>query len=592
MLNRLRELAQRQSDLNNRLKELQSALEAAKNEEARKEIERQLKRLREQEEQILRDADELRQRMEQEENRQRMEQARQQMEESRQHVREASKALEEGRLSRAITEGARAGQQLNDLRDQVRKETSDRFSTEMTEMRKEARQLDENQKKVTDQLDAWNQNPRQTLRDTEERKGVRTGLEQQEAKLDKLLERMRQTVQEAEETEPLLAKSLFDTVRKADDQKIPDTLKVTRRLLDAGITDDAAKASQRAGQGIDELKKGVERAAERILGDETAALRRAQGEVDDLGDQVDREIAQATGRNPRERRPGAPDAVDPFDQVEMLGPDTKAQRPNSPRSRRPAETGQASRAQPCRQPRASRPGKAAAGQQEAQAGQQEQQAGQQGQQPDSKVQQAKAEARRHSKARARAATPAARACEAAASRINKVKINQRREPARPADGQPQGGQRGQGQNQNRGAAGGGQRQGGGANQPSGLDQLLQGPARGPGGPVTGEGFRQWSDRMRDVEELLDDPELRGQAARIRDRVRGAREEFKRHAKEPDWNQLQSLVADPLRELGQRIAEEVRRRESPDSLVPIDRDPVPPQYAEGVRRYYERLGSGR
>jgi hypothetical protein len=27
-------------------------------------------------------------------------------------------------------------------------------------------------------------------------------------------------------------------------------------------------------------------------------------------------------------------------------------------------------------------------------------------------------------------------------------------------------------------------------------------------------------------------------------------------------------------------------------VPIDRDPVPPQFTEGVRRYYERLGSGQ
>ena len=98
--------------------------------------------------------------------------------------------------------------------------------------------------------------------------------------------------------------------------------------------------------------------------------------------------------------------------------------------------------------------------------------------------------------------------------------------------------------------------------------------------------------MRDVEELLDDPELRAEAARIRDRVRGAREEFKRHSKEPDWNQLKNLVAEPINELRNRIAEEVRRRESPDSLVPIDRDPVPPQFAEGVRRYYERLGSGR
>ena len=53
-----------------------------------------------------------------------------------------------------------------------------------------------------------------------------------------------------------------------------------------------------------------------------------------------------------------------------------------------------------------------------------------------------------------------------------------------------------------------------------------------------------------------------------------------------------MVAEPIRELAKRISEEVRRREDPDALVPIDRDPVPPRYAEGVRRYYERLGSGR
>jgi hypothetical protein len=122
-----------------------------------------------------------------------------------------------------------------------------------------------------------------------------------------------------------------------------------------------------------------------------------------------------------------------------------------------------------------------------------------------------------------------------------------------------------------------------------LDGLNRG---GPGGPVTGEGFREWSDRMRDVEELLDDPQWRAEAARIRDRVRGAREEFRRHAKTPDWSQLKSMVAEPIGELRARIDEELRRRESPDALVPIDRDPVPPQFAEGVRRYYERLGSGR
>jgi hypothetical protein len=41
-----------------------------------------------------------------------------------------------------------------------------------------------------------------------------------------------------------------------------------------------------------------------------------------------------------------------------------------------------------------------------------------------------------------------------------------------------------------------------------------------------------------------------------------------------------------------VGQELLRHQSTEALVPIDRDAVPPQYAEQVRRYYERLGSGR
>ena len=148
VLNRLGELARRQGDLNDRLKELQSALEAAKDPKAREEIERQLKRLREQQQQILRDADELRERMEREENRERMAEERKKLEEGREHVRQASEALEKGQIPQAVTEGARAGRDLNDLREDLRKKSSDRFSEEVTEMREQARRLDEKQKRA------------------------------------------------------------------------------------------------------------------------------------------------------------------------------------------------------------------------------------------------------------------------------------------------------------------------------------------------------------------------------------------------------------------------------------------------------------
>jgi hypothetical protein len=72
VLSRLRELARRQDDLNDRIKELQSALEKAETQEEKDEIEKRLKSLREQQEQLLRDTDELLDRMQQPENQRRM----------------------------------------------------------------------------------------------------------------------------------------------------------------------------------------------------------------------------------------------------------------------------------------------------------------------------------------------------------------------------------------------------------------------------------------------------------------------------------------------------------------------------------------
>lgn len=117
------------------------------------------------------------------------------------------------------------------------------------------------------------------------------------------------------------------------------------------------------------------------------------------------------------------------------------------------------------------------------------------------------------------------------------------------------------------------------------------PSRRPAAPLTGEDFREWSDRLRDVEEMIDDPDLSGEAARIRDRARGVRTEFRREFKKPDWDLVKLSIIRPLAELRERVSDELRRRESKEARVRIDRDPVPPRYTEEVRRYYERLGSG-
>ena len=109
------------------------------------------------------------------------------------------------------------------------------------------------------------------------------------------------------------------------------------------------------------------------------------------------------------------------------------------------------------------------------------------------------------------------------------------------------------------------------------------------GPLTGDNFAEWSDRLRNVEEMVDSPALRTEVARIRETAQGVRTDFKRHSLKPNWDLVNTKISAPLVELRNRLTEELARRESKESLVPIDRDPVPTKYAERVRRYYEELG---
>jgi hypothetical protein len=152
-----------------------------------------------------------------------------------------------------------------------------------------------------------------------------------------------------------------------------------------------------------------------------------------------------------------------------------------------------------------------------------------------------------------------------------------------------------------GQAGGGAGGGGGATGDAlSLGALLGAPNGGSGGnggrtapsgagPLTGGDYGAWSDRLRDVEEIVDSPDLRNAVAEARERARLLRQDYTRNLKKPDWAVIQREVAQPLIEVRNRISDELARRGSRDSLVPIDRDPVPNRYAESVRKYYEQLG---
>ena len=107
--------------------------------------------------------------------------------------------------------------------------------------------------------------------------------------------------------------------------------------------------------------------------------------------------------------------------------------------------------------------------------------------------------------------------------------------------------------------------------------------------MTGRDFTRWSDRLRDVEEVLQAPDLRLDVARIREQARMWRAEQKRHSGEPQWGLLEEQVINPLRIVQSRVADELARHNSREAVVPVDRDPVPQKYSDLVSRYYEQLG---
>jgi len=93
-----------------------------------------------------------------------------------------------------------------------------------------------------------------------------------------------------------------------------------------------------------------------------------------------------------------------------------------------------------------------------------------------------------------------------------------------------------------------------------------------------------------VEEILDDQDWRNEAARVRDRARTVRAEFVRHGTEPQWDLVRQSIMQPLVDLRKQVKDELARLQKDQSLVPIDRDPVPGVYAERVKRYFETLGT--
>ncbi len=570
---RLKELAQRQQDVNERLRELQNSLSAARTEQDREEIQRQLRRLRDEERQMLAKVDELRQELEQSPNASSQAETRKQLEQARTDMERAAQQLAQDAASQALAAGTRAQQTMQNLREDLRKQTASQFTEQMRDLRNQARELARQQDAIASGLDALKNGERQALDNSAERQQLAQQMTKQQGALTNLLAGMRNVTEQAEATEPLLSQKLYDTLRRADQARTDNLLEMGRQLVDRGFLPQAGQAESLARTNISELRAGVEAAAESVMGSEADALRYAQNELNDLARQVEREMAGA-GTNAAAagaaRNSGAGGLSNRIARAE----------------------GQSSA------------GNAAGGQVTNLAARASGRSGEGDSQTASDNSQSQP---RNGENPANAGQNGTRGQQANSQSNNGEQV--------PGENPPTGqGQAATGNNPAAGErAGSGQPQSADSNspRPPGDSPGLNGPGQGGGdrlrqlaeqlgaerrggngGPITGNNYVNWSGRLRNVEQVLEPQDLRNQLSTVRERVASLRADYRERGQLPPSDVVRSQILAPMTQVRVWLQQELSRQENTASLVPLDRDPVPENYSELVRKYYEKLGSAK
>ncbi len=781
---RLNELARRQNDVNQRLQELQTALNAARDEPQREQIRRELQRLEEEQRDMLATLDEARQRVENlqpgeqtQQTRQQLDQARQDMQRAvEQLTQRADQQLTQDNIQQALAAGNRTREQLDQTRQELQRQSSSQFAEQMRSARQQARDLTSQQQQIEQQIQQAGQAGASQLDDSAQRQALAQNLDRQRANLDRLMQNLQEVTDASETTEPALHTQLYDLLRQQAQTQaqtdIGNRLQAGAELLRRGFVDQSREEQAGVAQGLDQLRRGVERAADSVLGDETQTLQFAQNELNDLARQLEQDrqnsaggqqaaqdaaaaaansqqqLAQNGGPGEQGAQPGGnnpgengnqPGGQNPSGQPGAQGnqpgalaqndPNGAGRQPGQPggqgaqpgtsedfRNQAPdsnlAQNGAAGqRGQPGQNGAQGQPGQGDAtseqfaqnsgqpgggqGQQPGQRGGAGQQPGQrggqagQGGQPGDLAQNDPNGAGQQPGGQGQgrqggAGQPNGQGDQPGALAQGGAQRGVQGQGQQPGQRGGQGGQAGQpgdlaqndpnGAGQQPGGQGGGgqqpgQRGGQGGQQPGGLAQNGQNPGgqqpgqagagggqqpgqpgqRGgqgqPGGqlaqnggnrqnggggggafnnggnfnggdtfnpalaglnqlaqnlgnldpqfgPLTGENYVQWTDRLRTVEQLIDDPALRQQVADARARADALRRSFNNTSTPPQWAEVQKTVLTPLNMVRTEIAKELARRNQPDTLQAADRDPVPAKYADAVSSYFEALGAAK
>ncbi len=561
VLNKIKELAQRQQNVNEEIAKLISELQTAKNDEERERLKKQLERLRDEMKSNLERLDKAQQElssngMPNEQTRD----AQESLDRARHQMNRSLELMDRDDLQQARAAGSRASEALEDIQEHLQQFSREGAAQRMRELQQQMRDLQEKQKDIlagAEKAQALHLSP-----SMEDQKELEAAQKQLGESKDKLAEDFVKMMGEASElaarggqSQELMTRRLGDWMRETSKEGIYEDIQETKPFVEYGLWDNALSEERSIGDKLAKAGEKLDAVAESLVGNNLEGMQKALESLDKLMQRE--EVARALGEQ-GEKQPGAGGAPLEQEDAQSKGAGEPKDDQNQPGN----GTGEQKEGEP--------------------------QQGQGGQQP--------GEEQQPGSEQGQGSQPG----EQTSPRAGEQNSQQPGEDQQPGN-QPSSGQQGaDGQQQqqqsqpNAGEPRGGQRQ---AGRPRGGNDRGGAQTGGTGDFDTDlamrdfaeNGYEEWLDNLRDAESLLPmDSPIRSEVTRLRERVEGMRREWRARSLAPRFELFLEMAAQPLADTTEDLQREIERLLSDKEFLAEDEGDVPDRYREPVADYFKRL----
>ena len=288
VLKKIKELAQRQQNVNEELAKLISELQNAKTEEERERLARKLERLQEEMKKNLERLDEAGQELSSEQlSNEQAREAQDRLEQARHQMNRTLEQMEDERLQQARTSGSRAMDALQDIQEHLQQFARGAAAQRMRELQESMDELRDRQHEIveeTEQALEYQKSP--SMADQEALEKSSTDVLEKKDELAKdfvdMMDEASELAERSQQTQELMSRKLGDWMRETSREGILEDIQESELFINYGIWDSAAREESRIAAKFDEAAEKLRAVADSLVGDELEGMQKALERMDRL----------------------------------------------------------------------------------------------------------------------------------------------------------------------------------------------------------------------------------------------------------------------------------------------------------------------